>query len=566
MLASLHIENIAVIKCADIDFSEGFTVLTGETGAGKSIVIDSINLLLGSRGAKEFIRTGEQTALVSACFTDLGSAVLDELSCLGITPDEEHMLYLQRTLHADGKSQTRLNGRVIPTSLQRDIGRLLMSIHGQHDNQALLVPSNHIGILDRFADLEEQLIDYKESYNSMQNIVSEMEALTKNEQEKARLTELLAYQIRDIDMAKLKLGEEELLIAQRKRIQNLEKIAKNANLIYRALYRNEKGSSAVELIKRAQLSLDHLIEEIPEAAAYSVRLEEVVCELEDIAECIRASADADVDDPTALLNRIESRLDTISKLRRKYGATIKDILDYREKAVYELKTIESAEERLEELRRMLEKCSALVMEKAAAIREKRIKSARQLERRVMDELAFLEMGKVKFEVSVMPLKEDDPTACNKLGIDAVEFLISTNAGDPLKPLSKIASGGELSRIMLALKNVLADKECTETSVFDEVDVGISGKTAQKIGILLKKTSAATQVICITHSAQIAALADSHLLISKCEREGRVETSIKALDREARIAELARIMGGAAITDNLLKTADEMLDASRNVLK
>ncbi len=566
MLTSLHIENIAVIKCADIDFTQGFTVLTGETGAGKSIIIDSINLLLGARGAKELIRTGESSALVSACFTDFSAAVLDELVNLGISPDEDGMLYLQRTLNADGKGQTRLNGRVIPSSLQRDIGRLLMSIHGQHDNQALLVPANHIGILDSFADLENIISDYKISYDSMQAILAEITSLTKNEQEKARLFELLAYQIKDIDAAKLKSGEEELLTAQRKRIQNLEKITKNTNLVYRALYRNEKGASASELIKRAQASLDNLVEEIPEAAAYSSRLEEVICELEDIAESVRACADADVDDPTALLNRIESRLDTISKLQRKYGATVEDILAYREKSMRELQAIEGAEERLDELNKELAKVRAVVMEKASVIHDKRVESAKLLEHRVMEELAFLEMGKVKFEASISSIKEDEPEACNKLGVDAVEFLIATNAGDPPKPLAKIASGGELSRIMLALKNVLADKESTGTSIFDEVDVGVSGKTAQKIGILLKNTSASTQVICITHSAQIAALADSHLLITKREKEGRVETSVAALGREQRISEIARIMGGATITDNLMKTAGEMLDASQNEIK
>lgn len=558
MLISLHIENIAVIRVLDLDFERGFTVLTGETGAGKSIIIDAIHLLLGGKPSRDLIRSGEESAMVSAIFSEISRENLEVLSSLGIRPDEDGLLMVQRTVTVDGRSKTRVNGRQIPVSLQREAMDCLLTIHGQHENQMLLRPQSHLEYLDRYADDGVLLEAYRAAYDEMQKIRAEIVALSRDEREKARRIEQLKYQIADIDGAHLKPGEEEALEGERTRVKNIEKLTKHSKTVYRALYRNEKGISAAELIGRAALSLEQLGEVLPELAGYVETLNTYRSELEDIAMRTLQAAGGDIENPTAVLDRIESRLDVISKMERKYGLTIDEVLTFRERAKAELDEIEHADERIEECKAAYRRAHAAAVEAAAALTECRRRAAASLDEKMTGELEFLDMGKVRFHVSV------EPENLSARGGDAVAFLISTNPGEPLKPLDRIASGGELSRLMLAVKSVLADRESTETLIFDEIDTGISGRTSQRIGIKLAQTASCAQVLCVTHSAQIAAMADTHFFISKHEIGGRTETSVTVLDREGRIGELARIMGGAEITESLRNTAAELLDSSREL--
>ena len=566
MLTSLHIENIAVIKNVDIELSDGFTVLTGETGAGKSIIIDSINLLLGGRPGKDLIRTGESSAMVSALFSHISEANIKYLNEMGIQlSEDDDSLMLQRNISADGRTSTRLNGRTIPVAVQKELGKLLINIHGQHDNQALLQPSRHIHFLDSYADVNEVLPEYEKYYSLMNETTKKISELSRNEQEKARMIELLKYQISDIDSVKLKENEDEKLSAESNRIQNFEKILKQVKLVYRALYRMEKGLSAFDLITRASDALGQIADVLPEANQFIEKLTEFKYEIEDIAETVRDAAADDYDDPTAELNRIEARLDEIFRLKRKYGSTIKEILEYKEKSERELEEIELSDVKIMELKAKFTEYEAKAKEYADKLTEIRTQAAKTLEVKIMEELAFLEMGKVKFSVQIKPIVESSGgVRYASRGVDDVEFLISTNPGEPLKPLSKIASGGELSRIMLAMKSVFAGRENTETIIFDEIDTGISGKTSQKIGVKLRQTANNCQVICVTHSAQIASTAHNHLYIQKTEHGGRVETTVIPLSEAERVNEVARIMGGLEITSKLLETAKEMIENNKEI--
>lgn len=566
MLSSLHIENIAVIKMADIGLYPGFTVITGETGAGKSIVIDSINLILGARAQKELVRSGENEAMVSAVFNEFSEKTLEQLDGYGIKPDEEKIVIFQRNITSDGRGTAHLNGRQITLSTEREAAKLLVNIHGQHDNQLLLDPSSHIDFLDAFAGDEALLTEYSGFYRKLCDTKRRLSELNCDETEKARMIELLKYQLSDIDSARLKPDEEESLIAQKKKIQNLEKISKQCVTVYRALYQNEKGVSAYELVERAEDALNAISEVTPEAAIKAEKLAEIKYALSEIAEFAYASFSMDgVGDPTALLDKIEGRLDTIAKLRRKYGATINDILAYRTKAADELKKITMSDELIKQLEKQLAIEENQTLEAARKLTEARKNRAAELEKKITAELKFLEMGKVSFYVDIKEARESNgELKLTALGADEVEFLIMTNPGEPAKPLAKIASGGELSRIMLALKCVFAGRDEIPTLIFDEIDTGVSGKTLQKIGIKLKQLSRTAQVICVTHSAQIAALADNHMCITKHEIAGRVETEVKKLDRSGRINEIARIMGGENISETLLKTAEEMLDEGQNI--
>lgn len=558
MLVSLHIENIAVIKRIDIDFKAGFTALTGETGAGKSIIIDSINLLLGARPSRELIRNGEETAVVSALFSGISQSNIAALSELGVDQDEDGSIYIQRTITADGRAQTKINGRSVSVSLQREVGGLLINIHGQHENQTLLNTAKHIYYLDKYAADDASVFAYTESYNRMTGILRSLSGIKRDEKEKARIIELLQYQIADIDAVKLKPNEDDALETQRKRIQNIEKIEKNAKIVYRSLYEGEKGLSACQSIDRAVTAVKQIADMLDDSAECIEKLENFCYEIEDIAVRVNDLIDDDIGDPSAALDKIESRLDAITKLKRKYGATVTDILGFRAKDAAELDDIETSDEKSEKLTAELRAAENEAYEHAAALTEFRRTAAAGLAEKITAGLAFLEMTKVVFSVEVRPAQ------LSPGGGDEVEFMISTNPGEPLKPLARIASGGELSRVMLAIKSVLADRENTETLIFDEIDSGISGRTSHKIGIKLKQTSAGAQVLCVTHSAQIAALAHNHLYISKYEHDGRVETTVTPLDDKGRVDEIARIMGGAEITGSLLETAAEMLEAAKNV--
>ena len=554
MLVSLHIENIAVIREIDLEFDRGFTVLTGETGAGKSIIIDAIHLILGGKPSRELIRNGEDHAMVSAVFASISPENQKQLEMLGIRPDEEGLLMVQRTIYADGRAQTRLNGRMISVSLQREAMGFLLNIHGQHENQNLLRPQSHIAYLDRYADDMTELQAYRICYEKMQQIREQLLSMSRDEREKNRLLEQLKFQIADIDAARLKSGEEEMLEAERKRVKNIEKISKHSKTVYRALYRNEKGISACDLISRAASSLQQLSDIMPDAEVLAEKLECYSSELEDIAQRTMQAAGSDIEDPVAALDRIETRLDAITKMERKYGATVADVLAFRTRAAAELEELEHADERIEDLKNEYRAARSAAEEAAAILHAKRADAAVELSRRVTEELAFLDMEKVRFYVDI---SAEELTA---KGGDAVSFLIATNAGEAMKPLDRIASGGELSRLMLAIKSVLADRESTETLIFDEVDTGISGRTSQRIGIKLKQTSSSAQVLCVTHAAQIAALAHHHYYIAKHEVDGRTETTGKSLNEEERVRELARIMGGMEMTPTLLASARELLQS------
>lgn len=554
MLKELSIENIAIVKKECIEFDNGFSVLTGETGAGKSIIIDSIGLIMGARFSKEMIRSGEENARVSALFTELTDHEKDFLENAGFPAEDDGTFFIQRKISVSGASSAIVNGRTVTVSVLRTIGEFLINIHGQHASQALLEEENHILYLDAMANDSSLLSEYSKIYEEYSETKNKIEELKKKENEKERTIELLKYQLNDIDSVKPKKGEEEALEINKKKIADAEKISKYSTLVYRALYRNEKGLSASELISKASDAISVLSDIIPDAASYIETLRDFAYRIEDIAETIHKECDVGYKNPSEILDRIESRLNSISKLKRKYGSTVEDIIAYREKIATELKSLEHSEETITDLSNDLKEIKDRLSEKAAKITEVRNIAAKDLEERIVSELRFLEMEKVRFKISVTPLKEFSAN-----GNDAVSFLVSANPGEPLLPLSKIASGGELSRTMLALKCALADNERTPTLIFDEIDTGISGKTSHKIGIKLSDCAKSCQVICVTHSPQIAAVAKSHFMVSKREIGGRTESDVKKLSYDERIHEIARIIGGATINSQTIAAAKDLVD-------
>ncbi len=561
MLATLHIENIAVAKSVDIDFSHGFTVFTGETGAGKSIIVDSITLITGGRFRSEMLRTGEKEAMVSAYISDISPSNLTALAALGVSPDEDGGIYVQRNFHSDGKSQTRLNGRQIPVTLLRAVMTLLINIHGQHDNQKLLDPDSHTGLLDAWADNDQLLAQYSEIYDRIRETERKIEEVTVDESEKIRTSELLKYQIDDIFSMKLKPGEEEDLEARRNVLRNLEKTRKHTQLIYRALYRNQKGASALTLIDMAQKSLEAISDVMPEADDCVSKLDSIRSDLEEIAEQAAMLTEGTSGNPEAELDDVESRLNKISKLEKKYGPTLEDVLAFGEEAKRKLDALDSSEIIIKELNRDLDKYKSNAAEIALRLHESRCDAALELERLIGDQLAFLDMKSAVFKANI----KYDPSSFTSNGSDEVEFLLSANQGEEPRPLALIASGGELARIMLGIKSVFAEKEGTETLIYDEIDTGISGKTAQKLGLVLKKCAETSQVLCITHSAQIAAAAESHMLVAKGVNNGRVESSVRTIDGEERICEIARIMGGNNITEKLRASARDLINETLTTL-
>lgn len=550
MIQSLHIENIAVVKKLDVDFSSGLTVLSGETGAGKSIIIDSLGLLLGAKADRELIRTGESRAVVSALFSDIDASVKDKLSEMGFEC-EDGTVMISRSLGTG--SSARLNGRAVTVAMLREIGGMLFNIHGQNDNQQLLDAKNHVRLLDSFADNEQLLSEYGALYREILHIRCEIDSIHSDEMERARLGEVLKFQISDIDAAKLRVGEEEALEELVKKLSDSERISKACSLADRAIRGGEKLMGASYLVERAAGALESISESVPEAQTLAQRLDNIKYELEDIAECVSELADLGDGDPTARLDKAQSRLNAITKLKRKYGSTVEEILAFRDEAANRLFTVENAEDRLAELEDDLKKTEASARKVALRLREHRKAGAQTLNGKVCETLAFLDMPKVRFEVRVTP-NED----FGAFGLDKVEFLIATNPGEPLAPMHKIASGGELARIMLSLKNVLNECDGVQTVIFDEIDTGISGKTSRKVGIKLKEIARSSQVLCVTHSAQIASLAHNHLKIYKTETDGRSNTSLIALDREGRIVEISRILGGIEITEAVRSAAEEMI--------
>ena len=547
MLSLLHIENIAVIESADISFDQGFNVLTGETGAGKSIVIDAISAILGERAYRDMIRTGTTKASVRAVFTDVPE--LRWFADNGVEYDAETVI--QREIHLDGKNVCRVNGSLVSVSILRKLGIQLINIHGQHDSASLFDEDNHLTYLDAFGDNEVLRADYAEKYEAVAKLRREIDRMTMDEGEKLRRMETLKYQIAEIEKADLEAGEDEALEERRKILQNAEKLSNGMDTAVECLYGSDDSEGAAGLLAQAEYALSRLAKFSDNFSVMHERVADLMYQVQDVAEEVRDARD-DLSYSADELEQIESRLDVIHKLRRKYGVTCEDILNYLDKAKKELDDIEFADDHLERLKKNLKKAEKTAWDAAKALRKNRKETAETMSARILTELAQLDMPRVQFACE---FTETDLTAN---GADTVAFYMSANAGEALKPMSKVASGGELARIMLAMKNVLAEKDQVNTLIFDEVDTGVSGRAAQKVAEKLRSVAAHKQVLCVTHLPQLAALANTHLLIAKSERNGRTYTSVTPLDLEGRKRELARIIGGTNITETTLKSAEEML--------
>lgn len=547
MLSVLHIENIAVIEQADITFDRGFNVLTGETGAGKSIVIDAISAILGERAYRDMIRTGTSRASVRAVFTDVPELPWFEEN--GVPYDTEIMI--QRDIHQDGKNICRVNGSPVSVSILRRLGLQLINIHGQRDSQQLFDESYHLHYLDAFAGNEKMLEAYTKKFESVSAIRHAIERLTMDEGEKLRRMESLKFQIDEISRAQLKPREDESLESRRKLLQNAEKLSDGLDAAVAGLYGDEESDGAAALLAQAERALAKLGRFDESLGALHTRVSDLMYQVQDVAEELRDKR-AGFDYSGEELEAIESRLDTIHRLRRKYGASCQDILDYLGKAQVQLDEIEFADDELIRLKDKLKKAEAEAWAAAKVLRQARQESALLLAARILEELRQLDMPKVQFQCMFTE------TELTPSGADAVAFYMSANVGEALKPMNKVASGGELARIMLALKNVLAQQDQVATLIFDEVDTGVSGRAAQKVAEKLRSVAKNKQVLCVTHLPQIAALANTHMLIAKGERDGRTYTTVTPLNREGRKRELARIIGGASITETTLKSAEEML--------
>ena len=547
MLRLLHIENIAVIECADISFDAGFNILTGETGAGKSIVIDAISAILGERAYRDMIRTGTQKAVVQAVFSDVPR--LDWFDEQGVPYESETVI--QREICLDGKNICRVNGSLVTVSILRKLGIQLINIHGQHDSASLFDEENHLLFLDDFAGNEALRLDYGEKYQTVHTLRREIDRMTMDESEKLRRMETLRYQIGEIGKANLCAGEDEELEDRRKLLQNAEKLADGMDEAVECIYGGEETDGAAALLSQAERALGKLSRYTDSFEKLHAQVADLMYQVQDAAEEVRSARDG-LSYSADELEQIESRLDTIHKLRRKYGVTCADILEYQQKAQQELDEIQFADDHLEHLKGKLQKAEKAAWEAANALRANRKEVAQRLSERILTELAQLDMPRVQFSCVFAE------TELSANGADSVAFYMSANAGEAPKPLSKVASGGELARIMLAMKNVLAEKDRVATLIFDEVDTGVSGRAAQRVAEKLKSVARHKQVLCVTHLPQLAALADTHLLISKQERQGRTYTTVTPLDFEGRKRELARIIGGANITETTLKSAEEML--------
>jgi len=549
VLSLLHIENIAVIECADISFDRGFNVLTGETGAGKSIVIDAISAILGQRAYRDMIRTGTSKASVRAVFTNVPKLPWFEDN--GVDYDPETII--QREIYLDGKNVCRVNGSLVTVSILNKLGIQLINIHGQHDSASLFDEDNHLQFLDDFSRNEDLRSVYREQYEAVAKLRREIDRMSMDEGEKLRRMETLKYQIEEIEKAQLEAGEDEELETRRKLLQNSEKIASGLNDAVENLYGGDDADGAATLLSIAERSLARIAKYSDDIASLHEKVADMMYQVQDVAEIAREIRD-ELAYSADELEQIESRLDVIHKLRRKYGATCTDILGYLAKAKQELDEIEFADDHLERLKTKLQRAEKAAWDAALKLRESRKETAKVLSDRILTELAQLDMPKVQFACQ---FSEIDLTAG---GADAVAFYMSANVGEALKPMSKVASGGELARIMLAMKNVLAEQDRVDTLIFDEVDTGVSGRAAQKVAEKLRSVARNKQVLCVTHLPQLAAMGDTHLLIAKGERDGRTYTTVTPLDLEGRKRELARIIGGANITETTLKSAEEMLQS------
>lgn len=551
MLNLLHIENIAVIERADISFDSGFNVLTGETGAGKSIVIDAISAILGERAYRDMIRTGTSKASVRAVFTDVPQYPWFEEN--GVEYDPETVI--QRDIHLDGKNVCRVNGALVSVAILHKLGIQLINIHGQHDSASLFDEENHLAFLDDFSANQALRLSYQEKYETVAALRREIQRMTMDESEKLRRMEMLKYQIAEIEKAELEPGEDEALEERRKLLQNAEKLSNGMEEAVECLYGGEESDGAAGLLAQAERALARLARFSDSFSAFHERVADLMYQVRDVAEEVKDSRDG-LSYSADELEQIEARLDVIHRLRKKYGASCQEILDYLEEARKELDEMEFADDHLERLRGKLKKAEQEAWDEALKLRQNRMENAQLMSQRILEELTQLDMPRVQFQC-VFAQQELAPN-----GADGVAFYMSANTGEALKPMSKVASGGELARIMLSMKNVLAEKDQIGTLIFDEVDTGVSGRAAQKVAEKLRKLAQHKQVLCVTHLPQMAALANTHMLISKSERDGRTYTSVTPLDLEGRKRELARIIGGAKITETTLKSAEEMLHWQR----
>lgn len=553
MLSQLYIENIAVIRQATIDFQQGFHVFTGETGAGKTILISAINAVLGGRTFKEIIRTGETRATVSALFTEISEELCKKIEVLGY-PLEDNQLLVQREIDLSGKGQCRLDGRPATAAMLREVCSLLIDIHGQHDNQELLSAEKHLGFLDSYGAYPQEMAAYTAAYERMCECAARLDKLQMDESYKLQRMDILQFQIKEIGDAKLTDGEEERLVEQQKRIRNAERITESLGAVYTLLNGNgEEMRGVLEALEEVSTELDTAAKYLTEFGGYSEKLSDAYYMLEELgSRACDTLEDADFD--PRQLDDIESRLDTIYKLKKKYGNSIAEILEYFERISEEYQSLELSDELTAHLQRELDEANLVLHTVAEALTACRLAAAAEFSERVEQELAYLDMAGVRFSITRRE-KPYGPT-----GADEMEFMICTNTGEEAKPLAKIASGGELARIMLAIKNVLAEKDGIGTIIFDEVDTGVSGRAAQKIGKKLAEVARHRQVICVTHLAPVAACAAHHYRIYKTVEDGRTFTRVEELTRPQRVQELARIMVGENITDSALKSAEEMLES------
>ena len=553
MLSLLHIENIAIIESADIGFDHGFNVLTGETGAGKSIVIDAISAVLGERTSRELIRTGAKSALVTALFTD--SSHGEWLEEHGIPAQGEELL-LQREIQGDGKNICRVNGRPVTVAQLRDLGRRLLNIHGQHDGQQLLDPACHLGYLDSFGKNAPLLTAFQESFQNMSALKRRISSLEMNEAERERRVDTLTYQIAELERAELKEGEDEELNERKQLLRSAGKLTQALDGAEYALSGDENRPGACGLIADAEGELRSVSRHSTQMAELAEKLTALRAAADDIQEYLwdmRRELDFSPDE----LDRLESRLDVLYRLKKKYGSTVGEMLSYLERSRAELEEIQVADDTIAHLRVELDKARAEAIRRGKALSEARQKEALALQKRVEEELRHLDMPKVRFETQFLPNEGED--GMDATGMDQVQFLMSANVGEALKPIQKVASGGELARIMLALKNVLAEDDGIGSLVFDEVDTGVSGRAAQKVAEKMADVARHKQVLCVTHLPQIAAMAHTHFSVQKGEREGRTFTRVERLERSGREDELARLLGGANVTDTLRESARELLD-------
>ena len=549
MLSSLQIENVAVIQKANVHFEKGLNVLTGETGAGKSILIDSINAILGNRTSKDLVRTGAAKAVIRAAFEDVPPAVLDSLEKAGYERSEA--LLLSREITAEGKSTCRINGMPATAAVLRELCGGLININGQHDSVGLLNPARHEGILDAYAQNSAEYQAYYAIYRELVGVKKTLDAMITDESEKQRRIDLLSYQVQEIDDAGLTAGEEQTLESRRKVLANASTIRDRIAQCYALLSGGDEAPGAVDLLGEASNAVDAAAQLDGELSAGAGQLLDLYYTAKDVAADLIGRLDA-YDTNDAELDEIEQRIDLIYKLRRKYGDTVEDILAFCERARKELEMIQSSQERVEHLQKEQRRLYTLAREKAEALTQTRLKAFDELNKRISGALDFLNMPGVR-----MTLRHSrGPLASH--GQDSIEFYISTNPGEAPKPLAKIASGGELSRITLAIKNAMADKDAVPTVIYDEIDSGVSGKAASRIGEVLRQSAEGHQILCITHTAQIAALADCHLLIQKNITNERTYTEIHPLDENGRVEALARLISGDHVTELSLANAREML--------